>query len=123
MEPNTSLTPDVTGTWKGQWWPHQPHTTPVAPAEETCKQLSCRVICEDGTWKAVFDAQCDQYYTFSVEMEGEPAGVAVLFRGTTDLGEQGGGVYEWIGRVNDEEFVGFFISAHYVGEFRMERGG
>ena len=66
------------------------------------------MICEDGTWKAVFDAQCDQYYTFSVEMEGEPAGVAVLFRGTTDLGEQGGGVYEWIGRVNDEEFVGFF---------------
>jgi prepilin-type N-terminal cleavage/methylation domain-containing protein len=43
------------------------------------------------------------------------------FKGTTDLGEENGGVFEWIGRAKDNEFVGFFTSAKHVGEFRLER--
>jgi hypothetical protein len=106
---------DVTGKWIGTWWPKT-----ATPADDQCKSLVCTVDCRDGKWRAVFEAECDQAYTFTVAMEGCPSGGAVLFKGTTDLGEQGG-VFDWIGRADQQEFVGFFTSAHYVGEFHLER--
>jgi hypothetical protein len=105
----------VTGEWAGTWWPQTPE-----PADRQCKSLACTVVCNGASWQAVFKAECDQAYTFTVAMEGRPAGDVVLFKGTTDLGEQGG-VFDWIGRAGDQEFVGFFTSSHYVGEFRLER--
>jgi hypothetical protein len=45
----------------------------------------------------------------------------VLFKGTVDLGEKDGGIYDWIGRADDREFVGFYTSAKYSGAFRMNR--
>lgn len=74
-----------------------------------------------AAWQATFKAECDRSYTFTVTMDGRQAGKAVLFKGTTDLGEQGGGAFDWIGRATEQEFVGFFTSAHYVGEFHLER--
>ena len=35
--------------------------------------------------------------------------------------EKNGGVFDWIGRADGKEFVGFFTSATHVGEFRLER--
>jgi hypothetical protein len=32
-----------------------------------------------------------------------------------------GGVFDWIGRANEKEFVGFFTSAHYTGTFNLSR--
>ena len=54
-------------------------------------------------------------------MEGRQAGETVMFKGTVDLGEQDGGVYDWIGRANDTEFAGFYTSSHHVGVFRLTR--
>jgi len=34
----------------------------------------------------------------------------VLFKGTADLGPKDGGVYDWIGRATEKEFVGFYTS-------------
>jgi hypothetical protein len=34
-------------------------------------------------------------------------GSAVLFKGPVDLGEQVGGVFDWVGRATDDSFVGF----------------
>jgi hypothetical protein len=54
-------------------------------------------------------------------MDGRQAGEVVLFKGTTDLGEKDGGVYDWIGRATDKEFIGFYTSAKYAGVFRLTR--
>ncbi len=106
---------DVSGHWTGTWWAQTPE-----PAERECKSLECTVVGGDTAWQAVFKAECDQSYTFSVAMDGRRSGEAVLFKGTTDLGEQGG-VFDWIGRADQEEFVGFFTSSHYVGAFSLKR--
>jgi hypothetical protein len=107
--------PNVTGDWTGTWWPLVPIPQAVA-----CKRLDCSVAHSAAAWQATFDAQCDQAYTFAITMEGRQAGEAVLFRGATDLGAQGG-VFDWIGRATETEFMGFFTSSHYVGQFRLER--
>jgi hypothetical protein len=54
-------------------------------------------------------------------MEGRQVGKVVMFKGTTDLGAQDGGVYDWIGRANEKEFVGFYTSAYYTGVFSLEK--
>jgi hypothetical protein len=38
-----------------------------------------------------------------------------------DLGAKDGGVYDWIGRANEKEFVSFFTSAYYTGTFNLAR--
>ena len=54
-------------------------------------------------------------------MEGRQVGKVVMFKGTTDLGEKDGGIFDWIGRANDKEFVGFFTSGFYTGTFNLSR--
>ena len=54
-------------------------------------------------------------------MLGRQAGDVVLFTGSADLGEKDGGVYDWIGRATEVEFVGFFTNQKYTGYFRMAR--
>ena len=54
-------------------------------------------------------------------MEGRLVGGVVMFKGTADLGARDGGVYDWIGRAVDGEFVGFYTSATYTGVFSMTR--
>ena len=46
---------------------------------------------------------------------------AVLFKGTADLGPKDGGVYDWIGRATEKEFVGFYTNACYTGVFTLTR--
>ena len=48
-------------------------------------------------------------------------GGVVMFTGSVDLGPKDGGVYDWIGRATDEEFVGFYTSAAYTGVFSLSR--
>ena len=54
-------------------------------------------------------------------MEGRQVGNGVMFKGTTDLGAKDGGVFDWIGRATDKEFVGFFTSGYYTGVFSLTR--
>jgi hypothetical protein len=54
-------------------------------------------------------------------MLGRAAGGAVLFKGTTDLGEMDGGVYDWIGRATSTEFLGFYTSGSHTGTFTLTR--
>ena len=44
-----------------------------------------------------------------------------MFKGTTDLGAQDGGVYDWVGRANAKQFVGFYTSAFATGTFSLTR--
>ena len=55
-------------------------------------------------------------------MQGRPEGDTVIFKGSIDLGEQNGGVFDWVGRANEEQFVGFYSSAYYTGVFNLKCG-
>jgi hypothetical protein len=112
--------PDISGVWTGIWSSYNP-AKGETPPKELCKKLTCNISQKDGVWQATFEGDCGRPYKYSIKMEGRQVGKVVLFKGTTDLGAQDGGVYDWIGRANDKEFVGFFTSAYYTGIFSLTR--
>jgi hypothetical protein len=113
--------PDVVGAWTGTWGPYPPPpaTKPAKKPEEM--RLDCVVERQGDGWRATFEGECGRPYKYTIRMDGRQAGGAVLFKGTTDLGEKDGGVYDWIGRATDQEFVGFYTSATHTGVFRLTR--
>ena len=64
---------------------------------------------------------CGRPYKYSIKMEGRQSGNAVLFKGTADLGQADGGVYDWIGRANNTDFIGFYTNAFSTGFFNLKR--
>ena len=112
--------PDVTGDWTGIWWGYNPAQAGGTP-KALCKGLSAKVESKEGVWNATFEGQCGRPYKYTIKMEGRQVGKVVMFKGTTDLGANDGGVFDWIGRANEKEFVGFFTSASYTGTFTLSR--
>ena len=123
--------PGVAGNWTGTWGIYSPPgpdgEAAAAPAAKTAytlpqRQMDCKVTAlSDGKWQATFEGECGRPYKYTINMLGRQAGASVLFQGTADLGEQDGGVFDWIGRATDKEFVGFFTSKGYTGTFRLAR--
>ena len=93
----------------------------AVPAKEICKNLACKVVNKNGVWEATFEGDCGRPYKYTIKMEGRQIGKVVMFKGTTDLGAKDGGVFDWIGRATDKEFVGFFTSGFYTGVFNLSR--
>jgi hypothetical protein len=124
MTPDRSQTkppaPDIAGEWTGTWASYNPAQAGSTP-KDLCKKLDAKVEQKDGVWQAVFEGDCGRPYKYSIKMEGRQVGKVVMFKGTTDLGEKDGGVFDWIGRANDKEFVGFFTSGYYTGVFTLAR--
>jgi hypothetical protein len=112
--------PNVVGEWTGNWGAFDPATLSKI-AKETCKALDCTVGLKDGVWQATFVGECGGPYKYTISMEGRQSGNSVLFRGSVDLGEKGGGIYDWVGRANATEFIGFYSSSGHVGVFQMTR--
>jgi hypothetical protein len=127
---NKPVTPPiVAGAWTGTWGIYAP---PPLPGEEqpaaknpyTAQQraMDCKVeSLPDGKFQATFEGECGRPYKYTIKMLGRQAGSSVLFQGSADLGEKDGGVFDWIGRATDKEFVGFFTSRGYTGTFRLAR--
>jgi hypothetical protein len=122
--------PAVAGAWTGDWGMYSPPPKsgeqPAALKKmmypETCKVMDCKVeALPDGKWQATFEGECGRPYKYTIKMMGRQAGKVVMFQGSADLGEKDGGVFDWIGRANDKEFVGFFTSQGYTGTFRLTR--
>ncbi len=122
--------PLVAGAWTGDWGMYSPppKSGEIPPAmkkmmyPEQCKQMDCKVEAQaDGKWQATFEGECGRPYKYTIKMLGRQAGSVVLFQGSADLGEKDGGVFDWIGRASDKEFVGFFTSKGYTGTFRLTR--
>jgi len=112
--------PNITGSWTGTWSAFSPaHAT--TPPKELCAKLTAAIEQKGDIWQAVFEGDCGRPYKYSITMEGRQAGGVVMFKGTADLGARDGGVYDWIGRADNNEFVGFFTSAAYTGVFSMTR--
>ena len=112
--------PDIAGDWTGTWSTYSPAQGAV-PAKEICKSLVCKVAYKDGVWEAAFEGDCGRPYKYTIKMEGRQIGKVVMFKGTTDLGAKDGGVFDWIGRATEKEFVGFFTSGYYTGVFSLSR--
>jgi hypothetical protein len=108
--------PNVVGVWAGTWSIHK-----VDPAKVPPKALDCIVVRKADVWEATFEGECGRPYKYTIKMEGRQAGGVVLFKGTVDLGPKDGGVFDWIGRANDTEFVGFYTSGRYTGSFQLQR--
>ena len=112
--------PDISGTWSGTWGVYNP-AQGTTPPKDICKRLDAKVETKDGAWHATFEGDCGRPYKYTIKMEGRQVGKVVMFKGTADLGVQDGGVFDWIGRANDKEFVGFFTSGNYTGTFHLTR--
>jgi hypothetical protein len=112
--------PNITGTWTGTWSAYNPARASTPPQEQ-CAKLSATITQKEDVWQAVFEGDCGRPYKYTITMDGKQAGGVVLFRGSADLGPRDGGVYDWIGRASDTEFVGFYTSAAYTGVFSLTR--
>jgi hypothetical protein len=112
--------PNITGTWTGTWSAYNPARASTPPQEQ-CAKLSATIAQKGEMWEAVFEGDCGRPYKYTITMEGRLVGNAVMFKGSVDLGAKDGGVYDWIGRAVDNEFVGFYTSAAYVGVFSLTR--
>ncbi len=110
----------MTGEWTGIWSSYNP-AQPAVPPKEQCKSLSAKVAKKGDGYEATFEGDCGRPYKYNITMEGRAAGKTVLFKGTADLGPKDGGVYDWIGRATDKEFVGFYTNAYYTGVFTLTR--
>ena len=117
---STKEQPDISGRWTGTWAPFHPADATEDGAQR--QRMDAMVERQGGDrWTSAFEAECNRPYKYVVEMEGRQAGGVVLFRGTTDLGSDDGGVFEWIGRATEREFIGFYASAGYTGVFTLSR--
>jgi hypothetical protein len=105
--------PAVEGNWSGTWG---------IAGRDTSMALDCTVTrLGKDRWQAIFSGECGRPYRYTVRMAGRRVGDVVLFKGTADLGEQDGGVYDWIGRASEKEFLGFYTSQGYTGSFKLTR--
>ena len=118
--PGKDAPPDISGEWTGTWGIYSP-AQGTTPPKDICKRLDARVEFKDGAWQAMFEGDCGRPYKYSIKMEGRQVGKVVMFKGTTDLGAKDGGIFDWIGRATDKEFVGFFTSGYYTGTFNLAR--
>ena len=112
--------PNITGAWSGTWSAYNPARASTPPKEQ-CAKLTARIAQKGDLWEAVFEGDCGRPYKYTITMEGKQSGAVVMFKGSVDLGPKDGGVYDWIGRATDDEFVGFYTSAAYTGVFSLTR--
>lgn len=113
--------PHVEGRWTGEWQPSGAANASTARGHGR-KEIVCVVQARgDGVWHATFEGESGHAYKFNVEMHGRQERDAVLFKGAVDLGEQNGGVFDWLGRATERQFVGYYSSAHYTGVFSLKR--
>lgn len=108
------------GRWTGTWSAFNPAEA-ATPPKEQCKSLGAVITREGDAWKAVFEGDCGRPYSYSITMEGRQVGPVVMFKGTVDLGPKDGGVYDWVGRATDRQFIGFYTSAYATGTFSLTR--
>jgi len=108
------------GKWTGTWSAFNPAEA-ATPPKEQCKSLNAEITKEGEVWKAVFEGDCGRPYKYNITMEGRAVGPVVMFKGTVDLGAKDGGVFDWVGRANDKQFIGFYTSAFATGTFSLTR--
>ena len=110
--------PDIVAKWSGTWSSFNP-AKPTTQPQEVCKKLDADVVRDGEGWIATFEGDCGRPYKYKISMKGRLSGGVVLFTGTVDLGAQDGGVYDWVGRATNGEFIGFYTSVYATGYFNL----
>ena len=119
--------PDIVGQWTGTWGDYSPPMPEGADAPRQKRKappmrLDATVtLKDDGKYEAVFEGDCGRPYKYRIPLPGRSVGASVMFSGSVDLGREDGGVYDWIGRATDKEFIGFYTSQGHVGAFQLSR--
>jgi len=109
-----NATPNVSGKWVGTW-------------ESTKNKghgggLSCEATEKSkNEWEAVFTAEYGKTSSYNVNLKGKAEEGKVVFGGKVDLGEKGGGVFNWTGRATATEFTGEYEGGGDTGSFKMAR--
>jgi len=103
-EKYTKNAPSVAGKWVGTW--------KSTKNKGHGGGLSCEAVEKaKNEWEAVFTAEYGKTSSYNVNLKGKPEGDKVVFGGKVDLGEKGGGVFNWTGRANATEFTGEYEAA------------
>jgi hypothetical protein len=104
---------DAASGWLGTW---------QALGQTDCKELRCAAQRVEGEkWQATFTGVCSREFSFQVKMNGIRKADKIVFEGTTDLGEQNGGVYRWSGEIIGQKFTGKYKSdGGKEGTFEMK---
>jgi len=116
--------PEVVGAWTGTWELYSPPVPGATPRKSPIPPMALQAKVEetpDGKWQATFEGDAGGVYKYTIKMLGRQTGGVILFQGTADLGPKDGGVYDWIGRATDKEFIGFYTSEGHTGTFRLAR--
>jgi hypothetical protein len=67
----------------------------------------------------VFSATFGGAGEYDVELAGVTEGETIVFKGSVDLGETSGGVFDWNGSISGEVFDGSYTSQFINGTFKM----
>ena len=62
----------------------------------------------------------DVLLNYTIAMEGRQVG-GVVIEGNRGSRWRNGGVYDWMGRTDNTEFIGYLPSAGYTGVFSVTR--
>lgn len=107
----------LTGRWQGEW--HSDANGFHGPLRAVITRV------DDCPWRAAFHATFGRVlkacYTTDLVVDVGSEGAARTFKGSSDLGVFGGGVYEYAGDVSGDLFTSSFRSRTDHGTFRMRR--
>ena len=107
---------DISGRWEGSW---------LSDVNGHRGKLRCHVTRFDDThyrtrYKATYWKILRIGYKVNIQVKQESPGV-FRFRGETDLGWWGGGVYHYDGKVTPTNFFSTYQSKYDHGTFQMTR--
>jgi hypothetical protein len=114
--PSPAAGDPLTGRWEGDW--HSDANGFHGPLRAVMTRL------DEHRWRATFHATFGKvlkacYATELIGARGPET--TVTFRGSSDLGVFGGGVYDYAGEVSGDLFSSTFRSRTDHGTFRMRR--
>lgn len=106
--------PDASGYYAGNWYGPNP--------EKPLGELTCTIEPSgEGNWDALFFATFGGVGEYEVNLAGVTEGDSILFKGSVDLGETSGGVFDWTGIIIDDGFDGEYTSQFISGTFKMTK--
>jgi hypothetical protein len=116
--PSPSAGDRLTGRWEGDW--HSDASGFRGPLRAVMVRL------DEHRWRATFHATFAKAlkacYSTDLVIDGGPQNpAACTFKGSSDLGTFGGGIYDYAGEVAGDSFTSTFRSRTDHGTFHMRR--
>ena len=105
---------DLPAYFEGSWYgPHPDNALGV---------LNCTITpTGDGQWDALFFATFGGQGEYEVELNGTTVDDTIVFKGSVDLGATSGGVFDWTGVIEGDNFDGSYTSKFINGTCKMTR--